>query len=158
MLLREMAATLEIFVDTKHQEVAKLESVGCLGPVLYSLIASFCREYLGQSLKKWSPRFLGMARSMLRLFLAKRRSEFWVLLKDDIGVVHKGGQKQVVRRADVQVVNVGGGQPQQETPPGKPHPRILQIVDQEGTTGLPGLLYSAARRGIQGLWRSAARL
>jgi hypothetical protein len=39
----------------------------------------------------------------------------------------------------VQVVNVGGGgQAQQDPPPGKPHPRILQIVDQQGTTGLSG--------------------
>ena len=46
--------------------------------------------------------------------LAKRRSELWILLKDDIGVVRKGGQRQVVTRSDVQVVNVGDGQSQLE--------------------------------------------
>ncbi len=128
--------SLEIFVDTRHQEIAKLQDLGYT-QVFYSLIASFCREYLGQSLKKWSPRFFGDGALNLEL-LAKRRSELWILLKDDIGVVHKGGQRQVVTRSDVQVVNVGAGLPQQETPPGKPHPRILQIVDQHGTTGLNG--------------------
>lgn len=128
--------TLDIFVDTRHQEIAKLESVGYT-QLLYSLIAAFCREYLGPSLKKWSPRFFGNGALNLEL-LANRRSELWILLKDDIGVVRKGGQRQVVTRSDVQVVNVGGGHAQPELQPGKSHPRILQIVDEQGTTGLGG--------------------
>jgi len=128
--------TVDIFVDTKHQEIAKLEELG-FTQLLYSLIATFCREYLGPSLKKWSPRFFGDGALNLEL-LAKRRSELWILLKDDIGVVRKGGQRQVVTRSDVQVVNVGGGHAQPEPPPGKPHPRILQIVDEQGATGLGG--------------------
>jgi len=127
---------LDIFVDVRHQEVAKLQELG-FTQIFYSLIATFCREYLGPSLKKWSPRFFGDGALNLEL-LAKRRSELWILLKDDIGVVHKGGQRHVVTRSDVQVVNVGGGQAQPEPPPGKPLPRILQIVDQHGTTGLGG--------------------
>ena len=35
-------------------------------------------------------------------------------------------------------MSVGGDQAQQQPQPGKPHPRILQIVDEEGTTGLRG--------------------
>jgi molecular chaperone HtpG len=127
---------LDIFVDVRHQEIAKLEDLGYT-QLLYSLISTFCREYLGPSLKKWSPRFFGDGALNLEL-LAKRRSELWILLKDDIGVVRKGGQRQVVTRSDVQVIKVGGGQSQPETPPGKPHPRILHIIDEQGATGLGG--------------------
>jgi len=130
---------IEIFVDVRHQEIAKLQDLGYT-QILYSLIGTFCREYLGPSLKKWSPRFFGDGALNLDL-LAKRRSELWVLLKDDIGVVRKGGRRQVVTRSDVQVVNVGGDggeQAKAEPQPGKPHPRILQIIDDQGTTGLAG--------------------
>lgn len=127
---------LDIFVDVRHREIAKLEELG-FTQVLYSLIATFCREYLGPSLKKWSPRFFGDGAINLDL-LAKRRSELWILLKDDIGVVRRGGQRQVVTRSDVQVVNVGGGRSQPEPQPGKSRPRILHIVDEQGTTILGG--------------------
>jgi molecular chaperone HtpG len=127
---------LDIFVDVKHQEIAKLESLG-FNQILYSLIASFSREYLGASLKKWSPRFFGNGALNLEL-LAKRRSELWILLKDDIGVVRKGGQRQVVTRSDVRVVNVNREQNQTEPQQGNPRPRILNIVDDQGTTGLCG--------------------
>lgn len=129
---------LDIFVDVRHQEIAKLEELGYT-QILYSLIATFCREYLGPSLKKWSPRFFGDGALNLEL-LAKRRSELWILLKDDIGVVQKGGQRQVVTRSDVQVVNVGGNHSQNvpEVSPEKPHPRILHIIDEQGSTGLAG--------------------
>jgi hypothetical protein len=60
------------------------------------------------------------------------------LLKDDIGVVRKGGQRHVVTRSDVQVVNVGAGQSQPERQPGKSLPRILHIIDDQGATGLGG--------------------
>ena len=127
---------IEIFVDVRHPEIVKLQDLG-FSALLYSLIASFCREYLGPSLKKWSPRFFGDGALNLEL-LAKRRSELWILLKDDIGIVRKGGQKQVVTRSDVQVVTVGGGQQQPEPQPGKPHPRIIHVIDEQGTTGLGG--------------------
>ena len=126
----------DIFVDVRHAEIAKLEGVG-YSQVLYSLIATFCREYLGPSLRKWSPRFFGDGALNLEL-LAKRRSELWILLKDDIGVVRKGGRRQVVTRSDVRVVNVGRGHPHTEPQAGKTHPRILQIVDEESATGLGG--------------------
>jgi molecular chaperone HtpG len=129
--------SLDILVDVRHPEIAKLQELGYT-PILYSLISTFCHEYLGPSLKRWSPRFFGDGALNLDL-LSRRRSELWVLLKDDIGVVRKGGQRQVVTRSDVHVVNVGAGQsapPQSE--PGKPKPRILQIVDDQGATGLGG--------------------
>jgi molecular chaperone HtpG len=127
---------IDIYVDVRHQEIAKLEDLG-YGQILYSLISTFCREYLGPSLKKWSPRFFGDGALNLEL-LAKRRSELWVLLKDDIGVIRKGGQKQVVTRSDVQVVNVGGGRSQPAPQAGKELPRILHFIDDSGTTGLNG--------------------
>jgi hypothetical protein len=122
---------LEIFVDTRHQELAKLQDLG-FTPILYSLLATFCREYLGSSLKKWSPRFFGDGAINLD-FIAKRRSELWILLKDDIGIVRKGGQRQVVTQSDVQVVNVG-----QQPPETKARPRIVQIVDEISATSLAG--------------------
>jgi len=136
---RSSGQPLDIFVDVRHQEIAKLEDLGYT-QILYSLIGTFCCEYLGPSLKKWSPRFFGDGALNLEL-LAKRRSELWILLKDDIGVVRKGGQRQVVTRSDVQVVNVGGGsgeKVQAEPPSDKPFPRILNFIDDQGTTGLGG--------------------
>jgi molecular chaperone HtpG len=133
-------APIDIYVDVRHQEIVKLESLG-FSQILYSLIASFCREYLGPSLKKWSPRFFGDGAINLEM-LAKRRSELWILLKDDIGTVRKGGQRQIVTRSDVQVVKVGGGgQSQAEAdaqPQGDKKPRILHIIDDTGQTELSG--------------------
>lgn len=126
----------EIFVDVRHNEIVRLEPLG-YSQVLYSLIAAFCREYLGPSLKKWSPRFFGDGALNLEL-LAKRRSEFWLLLKDDIGVVRKG-VPQVVTQSDVRVVTLDGGNQQQpEPPPGKQSPRLLRIIDNQSTTGVGG--------------------
>lgn len=140
VFIRERGGTqgLDIFVDVRHPEIAKLQELGYT-QILYSLISTFCHEYLGSSLKRWSPRFFGDGALNLDL-LSKRRSELWVLLKDDIGVVHKGGQRQVVTRSDVHVVNVGSNQLAPSQPePGKPSkPRILQIVDDQGATGLGG--------------------
>lgn len=129
---------IDIFVDVRHAEVAKLEGLG-YSQLLYSLVATFCREYLGPSLKKWSPRFFGDGALNLELF-AKRRSELWVLLKDDIGVVRKGGQRQVVTQQDVQVVRVRGDLPQTEPsqPSEAPKPRLLRIIDEDHTTDLEG--------------------
>jgi molecular chaperone HtpG len=126
---------LDIFVDVRHQEVAKLQDLG-FTQIFYSLVATFCREYLGPSLKKWSPRFFGDGALNLDLF-AKRRSELWILLKDDIGVVRKSGQRQVFTRSDVQVVTVGAGQGPTEPTPGKPLPRLVHIEDHAGA-GLGG--------------------
>ena len=91
VLLKEFGARRppEIIVDVRHHEITKLEALGYT-QILYSLIGTFCREYLGSSLKKWSPRFFGDGALNLE-FLARRRSEMWTLVRDDIGVVLKGG-------------------------------------------------------------------
>ena len=132
--------SLDILVDVKHPEIAKLESLGYTS-IFYSLVSTFCHEYLGPSLKKWSPRYFGNGAINLEL-LSKRRSELWVLVKDDVGTVRKGGQKQVVTSSDVHVVNVQPTHSAQAAAPqpdqNKVKPRILLIVDEDGTTGIGG--------------------
>lgn len=138
VFVKEMSGgrSLDIYVDVRHAEITKLEGLG-FSPLLYSLIGTFCREYLGPSLKKWSPKFFGDGAMNLEL-LAKRRSELWVLLKDDIGVVHKGGKREVVSRQDVQIVNIGGNAQPEPQRIEKQKPRLLQIVDQGGQAELAG--------------------
>ena len=136
-LVRERSGkqTLEIVVDVRHLEVTKLKELGA-NPLLYSLIGIFCREYIGPSLKKWSPRFFGDGAINLELF-SKRRSELWVLVKDDIGVVRRGGQRQVVTSRDVTVVNVAD---QSSPTEGREEPkhRLLLIIDEESVTSFAG--------------------
>lgn len=122
---------IEIFVDVRHHEVTKLEGLG-LSPLVYSLVAMFSRHYIGPSLKKWSPRFFGDGALNLELF-SKRRSEIWTLVKDDIGVVRKGGQRQVVTRADVAVISVNAPAPQPATLKSQRH-RLLLILDEDHIT------------------------
>jgi hypothetical protein len=124
-----------IYVDVRHEEIVKLESIG-YGQLLYSLIGTFCREYLGQALKKWSPRFFGDGALNLEL-LARRRSEFWLLVKDDIGVLNRSGRRHVVTRFDVQTVTIGSGQ-QLDSEPANRTRKILRIVDQRASTGVDG--------------------
>ena len=124
----------EIFIDVRHAEVTKLKVLGFTS-IFYSLISTFCHEYLGPSLKQWSPRFFGNGALNFEL-LAKRRSELWTLVRDDIGVIWKGGQRQVVTRSDVQTVNIGSGQGQPIQSADRPNPRILCIVDQDRSMGL----------------------
>ena len=136
-LVRERSGNqpLEIIVDVKHSEVTKLKDLGA-NPLLYSLISIFCRVYIGPALKKWSPRFFGDGAINLEMF-SKRRSELWVLVKDDIGVVRRGGQRQVVTSKDVTVVNVAD-QESPATSAENPRHRLLLIVDEEAVTGLAG--------------------
>ena len=129
-----------IYVDVRHPEIGKLEALG-YGQLLYSLIGTFCREYLGHALKKWSPRFFGDGALNLEL-LAKRRSEFWLLVKDDIGVVSKGGRRHVVTRSDVQILTVGEGNEQAASgPEGSATPRILRVVEEQTNTGVGGYYF-----------------
>ena len=125
---------VDVIVDVRHAEVTKLEGLG-LNALVYSLISIFCREYIGPALKKWSPRFFGDGALNLELF-AKRRSELWVLVKDDIGVIRKGGQRQVVTRQDVAVIDVAN-QDVTQMDARSPH-RLLLIVDEDARTNLSG--------------------
>ena len=127
---------LKIIVDVRHGEVRKLQVLG-FSSLLYSVIATFAREYLGPSLKKWSPRFFGDGALNLEL-LAKQRSELWILVKDDIGVIQKGAERQVVTSSDVRVVNVGAPPENIENQQGQKLPKALKIVDESGQTDLAG--------------------
>ena len=126
---------VEVIVDVRHPEVAKLERLG-LNALVYSLISIFCRDYVGPALKKWSPRFFGDGALNLELY-AKRRSELWVLVKDDIGVVRKGGQRQVVTRQDVAVIDVASQDAGQMDDAKNAH-RLLLIVDEDGRMDVSG--------------------
>lgn len=125
---------VDIIVDVRHTEVAKLKDLG-LNDLVYSLISIFCREYIGPALKKWSPKFFGDGALNLEMF-ARRRSELWVLVKDDIGVVRKGGQRQVVTQQDVAVLDVANQEATQMDAK-NPH-RLLLIVDEDARTNLGG--------------------
>ena len=125
---------VDVIVDVRHAEVTKLEGLG-LNALVYSLISIFCRECIGPGLKKWSPSFFGDGALNLDLF-AKRRSEIWVLVKDDIGVFRKGGQREVVTQQDVVVINVANRDATQMDTQ-NPH-RLLRIVDEDALTNLSG--------------------
>ena len=137
---------IEIYVDVRHAEVTKLERLG-LNPLVYSLISVFCRDFIGPALKKWSPRFFGDGALNLELF-SKRRSELWVLVKDDIGVIRRGGQRQVLTREDVAVFRVTA---QQSSPPpaeDQQH-RLLHIVDDADETSWGGYYIRLPNRAFE---------
>ena len=128
-------APIDIFVDVRHAEVKKLKGLG-YSQLLYSLISTFCHVYLSPSLRKWSPRFFGDGALNLEL-LSKKRPELWILLKDDIGVLRKGGQRQLVTREDLQVLRVGGEHTGEQPDQGQ-KPRLLRIIDEGQQTELDG--------------------
>jgi molecular chaperone HtpG len=101
------SSRLTVYVDVRHSEIQKLEQLG-IGGVFYSLVAAFAREYLGTVLRGRSPKFFGSGAVNLD-FLAKRKSELWILATGDVEVVQRGTQREVVRQSDVHVIRVGGG-------------------------------------------------
>ena len=60
------------------------------------------------------------------------------MVKDDIGEIRKGTQRQVVTRSDVRTVNVSADQADSAPPVETPNPRILRILDEGGVTDLAG--------------------
>ena len=129
---------LTIFVDVRHAEITKLQGLG-ITSLFRSMVVAFCREYLGPTLKAHSPKFFGSGAVNLD-FLSKRRSELWVLLTNDIEVLTRGTQRQVVRSSDVQVVQAGGGgQGQQpESEDGAREPKLVRIEGSEDFADLFG--------------------
>jgi molecular chaperone HtpG len=101
------SSRLSVYVDVRHSEIKKLEQLG-IGGVFYSLVAAFAREYLGNVLRGRSPKFFGSGAVNLD-FLAKRKSELWILASGDVEVVRRGTQREVVRQSDVHVIRIGGG-------------------------------------------------
>lgn len=126
-----LARPLRISIDVRHAEVSKLKKLD-FGPLLYSLIGTFCREYLGSILRKQSPKFFGSGAINLDS-LEKKRSELWILVKDDIHTVSHTSKRQVVRSSDVHTINAGGGGTAQHTSsePLVKNPKLLRIQGDE---------------------------
>lgn len=118
------ASPLVIYVDVRHAEIAKLEALGVSG-LFRSMVAAFCREYLAPSLRAHSPKFFGSGAVNLD-FLAKRRTELWVLSSNDIGILNQGGQRQVVRSSDVRVVTAGRAESDTHTI-NRQKPKLIQL-------------------------------
>lgn len=119
---------LRISVDVRHPEIAKLRKLD-FGPLLYSLVGSFCREYLGAILRKQSPKFFGTGAINLDS-LEKKRSELWVLVKDEIHTVSRSAKRQVVRSSDVHTITAGtggGGGTAAQNSPLVTKPKLLHI-------------------------------
>ena len=60
-----------------------------------------------------------------------------MLVKDDIGVVRRGGQRQVVTREDVTVFDVANQESQDQAAQSQKH-RLLFIIDEDQRTSMAG--------------------
>jgi molecular chaperone HtpG len=146
---KEGGATV-VFVDTRHGEFQKLKPLG-LSPLFWSMIEAFCREYLGETLKRQSPKFFGSGAIDLDAY-NKSFAELWELLSTDIEVSRitevqsnpvphqKISHIELVRVSDV--VNVTISSTAVVSTPSeiakKLPPKLLRIIDETKTTGLDG--------------------
>jgi molecular chaperone HtpG len=140
-----------VYVDTRHGEFAKLRPLG-YSPLLWSMMEAFCREYLGDTLKRQSTKFFGTGAIDLDTY-AKSHAELWELVSTEIETSllaapanwgsggRSGGRVEIVRAHDVTQVQISnaGGTPETigddvATAPGK----LLHIVDDTELTGLDG--------------------
>ena len=130
---------LRIFVDVRHEDVKKLAQLG-ITSLFRSMVSAFCREYLGSTLRSRSPKFFGSGAVNLD-WLAKNRSETWILLTDDIAVVNRAVRRDVVRAGDVRVVTAspGPGHIQPNSDDEGIEPKLLKIIGAgDGFAGLDG--------------------
>jgi hypothetical protein len=138
-----------VFVDPRHGEFQKLKPLG-FSALFWSMIEAFCREYLGDTLKRQSIKLFGSGAIDLDAF-SKANSELWELVLDDIEVSRiglteapvrpSGGRIQVVSRQDIAQVTIsseGVTASPPSDPSGKKASKLLQIVDETQTTGLQG--------------------
>lgn len=138
-----------VLVDPKHGEFLKLKPLGYSG-LFWSMIEAFCREYLGDTLKRQGVKLFGSGAIDLDTF-SKTHSELWELVLDDIEVSRIGspdtpvrpgaGRQEIVSRQDIAQVTISAAGvttgPSAE-PTGKKAAKLLHIVDTTGTTGLGG--------------------
>ena len=122
------ATSLRIFVDVRHEDVEKLAQLG-ITPLFRSMVSAFCREYLGPTLRSRSPKFFGSGAVNMD-WLARNRSETWVLLTDDIAVVNRAVRREVVRAGDIRVVTAspGLGPIQPNSSDEGTEPKLVKIV------------------------------
>jgi hypothetical protein len=144
---------LTVYVDVRHSEVRKLEQVG-MGGIFYSLVAAFVREYLGTALRSRSPKFFGSGAVNLD-FLAKRKSELWILVTDDVAVLRRGTQREVVTQSDVHTVRIGGGGeagggvPADQVPQQGRVPKLLRIEGEDEFVSLTGYYLQIPKTAAQ---------
>lgn len=141
------------YVDTRHGEFQKLKPLG-YSTFFWSMIETFCREYLGETLKRESLKLFGAGAVDLDI-LSKANSETWELVLGDIEVSHlglpdaqgkvhgSGGARrvEVVGTADIAQITISKEGGVVEPPPAtdeRPASKLLHIVDESGSTGLSG--------------------
>lgn len=137
-------AAVIVYVDTRHGELQKLKPLG-YSSLFWSMMEAFCREYLTETLRRSAPKLFG-AGAMDLDALSKANSELWELVISDIEVsrlgsdpaVRPGGRVEVVRRGDVTRVTISDGGVVGASETSRKAPKILQVVDESGRTGLSG--------------------
>ncbi|MBK7417596.1 MAG: ATP-binding protein [Nitrospira sp.] len=147
-----------VFVDTRHGEFLKLKPLGFSG-LFWSMIEAFCREYLGDTLKRQSPKFFGSGAIDLDSY-SKSHGELWELVATDIEIsriespesnpsLHqRTSHIEVVRASDVVRVTISTGagvKTEQiaadeisDTGSKQSPPKLLRIIDETKVTGLEG--------------------
>ena len=121
--------SLRIYVDVRHQDVAKLARLG-MTALFRSMVSAFCREYLGATLRSRSPKFFGSGAVNLD-WLAQHRSEAWILFTDDIAVVSRAIRRQVVTASDVHVITASPGTTAAQSDPHERgvEPKLVRIIE-----------------------------
>jgi hypothetical protein len=157
---REAGATT-VFVDTRHGEFQKLRPLG-YSALFWSMIEAFCREYLGETLKRESPKFFGSGAIDLDAY-SKSHAELWELLSSDIETSRiqppvspedrehrrRPARIEIVRRQDIARLRISSAQGVSEqgseaSTAGEGdksetrRAKLLRIVDETGVTGLSG--------------------
>jgi hypothetical protein len=124
---------IEIVVDVRHEEMTKLKDLG-FSHILTSLVNTFCHEFLGPHLRKWSPKFFGSGAVNFEE-LARRRSELWVLVGADVEVVGRSGEREILRASDIHLMRGKDRSIGEETR----RPKIILIANAKvGTLSLDG--------------------
>ena len=123
------ATLLRIYVDVRHQDVGKLRRLG-MTALFRSMVSAFCREYLGSTLRSRSPKFFGSGAVNLD-WLARHRSEAWILLTDEIAVVNRSVRRQVVTATDIHVITASprSGVLRSDTSEQGSEPKLVRIVE-----------------------------
>lgn len=145
---REHGAVI-VFIDPRHGEFQKLKALG-YSALFWSMIEAFCREYLGDTLKRQSVKLFGSGAIDLDAF-SKANSELWELVLDDIEVSRiglpeaaarpTGGRVQVVSQSDIAQVTIsssGVTSTPANGPASKTPPKVLNIIDETSSTGMQG--------------------
>jgi hypothetical protein len=145
---KEEKGAIIVLVDPRHGEFQKLRPLG-YSPLFWSMIEAFCREYLGDTLKRQSVKLFGSGAIDLEAF-SRANSELWELVLDDIEVSRIGAANaprpvasrvEIVRQQDIAQVTISsqGVNTSGATDAGvRKAPKLLRIVDETGGTGLEG--------------------